>query len=216
MAHSHRPQWKAAQAVGTTFDRGYFSTHGVLSQQRSQLEHSGNRQIKFRSEKQLIEAAIHDESNDALPSGAGDHSDFTAAQKSEKESGEDMVKQSGTENSADAFDDKDDDVYSDSDDESTDEEDDDEAEIAKELARIRKQRLESANMNDKEMNSEAELSVYSTDNDEASGVGRLKRRWGADVVFRNQAKLDKKQPTRFVNDTNRNDFHRRFLNRYMK
>ena len=44
----------------------------------------------------------------------------------------------------------------------------------------------------------------------------LKRRWDDDVVFRNQARSEPKQQRRFINDTIRNDFHRRFLDRYMK
>ncbi|CAI7853479.1 unnamed protein product [Closterium sp. NIES-54] len=41
-------------------------------------------------------------------------------------------------------------------------------------------------------------------------------RWDDDVVFRNQAKDEQKPTKRFINDTIRSDFHRRFLNKYMK
>jgi hypothetical protein len=44
----------------------------------------------------------------------------------------------------------------------------------------------------------------------------LKRRWDEDVVFKNQARGEPKAQRRFINDTIRNDFHRRFLDRYMK
>ncbi|CAI5536615.1 unnamed protein product [Closterium sp. Naga37s-1] len=44
----------------------------------------------------------------------------------------------------------------------------------------------------------------------------VKRRWDDDVVFRNQAKDEQKPSKRFINDTIRSDFHRRFLNKYMK
>lgn len=51
----------------------------------------------------------------------------------------------------------------------------------------------------------------------ASGGGRLKRRWNDDIVFRNQAKTEPKQQSkRFINDTVRNDFHKRFLNKFMR
>lgn len=53
----------------------------------------------------------------------------------------------------------------------------------------------------------------------ASGGGAnfaLKRRWDDDVVFRNQARSEPKAQRRFINDTIRNDFHRRFLDRYLK
>ena len=41
-------------------------------------------------------------------------------------------------------------------------------------------------------------------------------RWDDDVVFKNQARGEMKAPKRFINDTIRNDFHRKFLHRYMK
>lgn len=51
----------------------------------------------------------------------------------------------------------------------------------------------------------------------ASGGGRLKRRWNDDIVFRNQAKTEPKQTEkRFINDTVRNDFHKRFLNKFIR
>ena len=41
-------------------------------------------------------------------------------------------------------------------------------------------------------------------------------RWDDDVVFKNQAREPKKEARRFINDTVRNDFHRKFLQRYVK
>lgn len=41
-------------------------------------------------------------------------------------------------------------------------------------------------------------------------------RWDEDVVFKNQAKGEPKQAKRFINDTIRNDFHKRFLQRYIR
>ena len=43
----------------------------------------------------------------------------------------------------------------------------------------------------------------------------VKRRWDDDVVFKNQSREAKKERT-FINDTVRNDFHRRFLSKYIK
>lgn len=44
----------------------------------------------------------------------------------------------------------------------------------------------------------------------------LTLRWDDDVVFKNQAREPKKEARRFINDTVRNDFHRKFLQRYIK
>lgn len=41
-------------------------------------------------------------------------------------------------------------------------------------------------------------------------------RWDDDVVFKNQARGETKTAKRFINDTIRNDFHRKFLQKYMK
>lgn len=42
------------------------------------------------------------------------------------------------------------------------------------------------------------------------------RRWNDDVVFKGQARTEPETKKRFVNDTIRNDFHRRFLTKYIK
>ncbi|KAG8385996.1 hypothetical protein BUALT_Bualt03G0103100 [Buddleja alternifolia] len=44
----------------------------------------------------------------------------------------------------------------------------------------------------------------------------VKRRWDDDVVFKNQTRGETKTPKRFINDTIRSDFHRKFLHKYMK
>jgi protein CWC15 len=45
----------------------------------------------------------------------------------------------------------------------------------------------------------------------------VKRRWDDDVIFKNQARgVDDKPKNRFVNDMLRSDFHKKFLNKYIK
>ena len=41
----------------------------------------------------------------------------------------------------------------------------------------------------------------------------LKRKWYEDTVFKNQSKNEPKTQKRFVNDTVRSDFHRKFLSK---
>ena len=48
-----------------------------------------------------------------------------------------------------------------------------------------------------------------------SGSG-VRRRWDDDVVFRHQARDEPPAKKRFLNDTIRNDFHLKFLKRYVK
>lgn len=48
------------------------------------------------------------------------------------------------------------------------------------------------------------------------GIYSLKRKWHDETVFKHQARSDpaaKDQKKRFINDTVRSDFHRKFLSR---
>lgn len=108
----------------------------------------------------------------------------------------------------------------DSDDDEDDDEDDTEALLA-ELERIKKERAEEKLRQEQQQAAE-ELKAKEEqllkgnpllNNPTSFGA---KRRWDDDVVFKNQARGETKTPKRFINDTVRNDFHRRFLQKYMK
>ena len=44
-----------------------------------------------------------------------------------------------------------------------------------------------------------------------------KQRWDNDVVFKNHVKgVEEKPQKRFINDTTRSDFHRRFMDKFIK
>ena len=45
---------------------------------------------------------------------------------------------------------------------------------------------------------------------------KVKRRWDDDVVFKNCAKLDDGNKKGFINDTLRSEFHKKFMERYIK
>jgi protein CWC15 len=109
---------------------------------------------------------------------------------------------------------------SDSDD-SDDDDDDDEAELLRELERIRKEREEDQRRKE----AEREREEQDTINREAMAANPLlgaptsfniKKKWFEDTVFKNQAKKEVKHKKRFINDTLRNDFHRKFLDKYIK
>ncbi|CAN1193849.1 Spliceosome-associated protein CWC15 homolog [Linum perenne] len=112
-------------------------------------------------------------------------------------------------------------------DESDDEDDDDDDEdnteaLMAELERIKKERAEEKLRQEQERAVE-ELKVKEEQllrgnpllNNNPTSFG-VKRRWDDDVVFKNQTRGETKTPKRFINDTIRNDFHRRFLQKYMK
>jgi len=111
----------------------------------------------------------------------------------------------------------------DSDDDSDDE--DEEAALQAELAKIKAERAAFKAREDAEAEAEEQAQLEEaalTGNPllNSGGVptsGRLKRRWNDDVVFRNQARGEPDQnKKRFINDTVRNDFHKRFMNKFIK
>ncbi|XP_065862731.1 uncharacterized protein [Euphorbia lathyris] len=108
-----------------------------------------------------------------------------------------------------------------SDDDDDDEDEDDTEALMAELERIKRERAEEKMRQDQERAAE-ELKVKEEQllkgnpllNNPTSF--NVKRRWDDDVVFKNQARGETKAPKRFINDTIRNDFHRKFLQKYMK
>ena len=109
--------------------------------------------------------------------------------------------------------------------EESDDDADDEEELMRELERIKKERAAESARKQRE-----EASVAAAESDSSivqanplldpTGQGgssaAVKRRWDDDVVFKNQSREPKKEARRFINDTVRNDFHKRFLNKYVR
>lgn len=116
----------------------------------------------------------------------------------------------------------------DDDDDESDDDSDDEAALQAELAKIRAERQavqmqQEHKLAASEQRAAAEAAIHGNpllNNDSSDCTktrgGQLKRRWNDDVVFRNQAKGEPVPQKRFINDTVRNDFHKRFLNKFMR
>jgi len=127
-------------------------------------------------------------------------------------------------------DDSDDESSDDSDDEdSSSDSSDDEDEIRKELAKIKAERAalqrqkeqenEEANKiseNERILRDNPLLWQEQNNGNEVDGDYSLEKKWYEDVVFKNQARDQPKHKKRFINDTVRNDFHRKFLNKYVQ
>lgn len=106
---------------------------------------------------------------------------------------------------------------------SDEDEDDDEAALQAELDKIRAEREEAsrkaaqaAAAEENAKQEEAAILGNPLLNVVPTGTGKMKRKWNDDVVFRNQAKGEPAVQKRFINDTVRNDFHKRFLNKYIR
>lgn len=116
-------------------------------------------------------------------------------------------------------DDSDVDAKSDSDD-SSDDDEDDTAELMAELERIKRERADEK-LRKERLAHEEDMKVKESELVRGNPLLNptsfaVKRRWDDDVVFKNQARGERKVEKRFINDTIRNDFHRKFLNKYMK
>lgn len=117
-----------------------------------------------------------------------------------------------------------DDESSDSDDDS----DDDTAALLEELNKIKRERAQEAEKKEQEKQQEEErirmenilsgnpLLNYSSGKAGQSDM-KVKRRWDQDVVFKNCARTEpeKKGPV-FVNDSLRSEFHKKFMEKYIK
>ncbi|KAF9088753.1 hypothetical protein BGX23_007131 [Mortierella sp. AD031] len=116
---------------------------------------------------------------------------------------------------------------SDSDDSDSDDEDDT-AELLRELEKIKRERAEEKERQERiqreeeEREREAQVAAGNPllDMPQAPSGPKdfsVKRRWDEDVIFKNQARgMDDKPKKRFINDTLRSDFHRKFMNKYVQ
>ncbi|KAL4220346.1 complexed with cef1p [Mactra antiquata] len=117
--------------------------------------------------------------------------------------------------------DADDPIDDDDEDDSSDDEDDT-AELLAELNKIKKERAREKARLDAEKKVEEErirteiiLKGNPLLNQDKPAEFKVKRRWDDDVVFKNCAKGDEKKSL-FINDTLRSEFHRKFMEKYVK
>lgn len=111
----------------------------------------------------------------------------------------------------------------DEDDSEVSDDEDDTAELLAELQRIKKERAQEEAKKEQEKKVEEER--IRTENIlqgnpllQQSSNFQVKRRWDDDVVFKNCAKgiPEKGKEGKFINDTLRSEFHKKFMNKYIK
>uniref|UniRef100_A0A6B2LHC4 Cwf15/Cwc15 cell cycle control protein n=1 Tax=Arcella intermedia TaxID=1963864 RepID=A0A6B2LHC4_9EUKA len=222
MTTAHKPTWNPA--IGAE-DR--VTLRGPASQQISSRDLPGHTKLNFRKEGQNAPKEVqkrnfreeleererkHKEKRDRL---IEEEEEKLKRRRIEAPPPPNKVEEEF--NSAD----KDD---SDSDDDEEEEASDNEtAELLKELERITKEREEEQ----KKLQKQKEIEQQES---KAKGVltgnpllnperedFNIKKKWFEDVVFKNQTRgAPEKKKQRFINDTIRNDFHRKFLNKYVK
>ena len=197
------------------------------------LEHDRSRDV----DEEALMAKYDDADDDKSDDGAGGWSDID----DDAGGGGTKVAAAAAGSDLDASDSDLDSSDDDSDDDDSDDSDD-EAALQAELAKIRAEREAARAKEEEEARAEEEarmeeaaltgnplLNAAAAGGGGADGAasaaaaaaggggGRMKRRWNDDVVFRNQAKGEPDQnKKRFINDTVRNDFHKRFLNKFVR
>ncbi|KAK7576524.1 hypothetical protein V9T40_012810 [Parthenolecanium corni] len=121
-----------------------------------------------------------------------------------------------------------DDPLDDDDEEDSDEDDseDDAAELQAELMKIKKERAADQARKELEKKQEEErirmenilsgnpLLNYSAPTPKSDL--KVKRRWDDDVVFKNCARSEPEKKIQFINDSLRSDFHKKFMEKYIK
>lgn len=234
---SHRPTWTPATgaSLAPTFQ---YSSKDLNSHTHLKLRH--NLELQQVQRKSENEGAPGEEEKDRnVASGEYDDEDFTFGHQAElpeeprtgqegdlsegKE--EETLKRKREANNGGHGSDQNNDNNSDGQEseaeveEEMEEEEDDTEALLRELENIKREREEERQRRALE-EQEARKQEAASSNPlilDGAATFTVKRRWDDDVVFRNQAKgVEDRPQKRFINDTLRSDFHRKFLDRYIK
>ena len=189
----------------------------LLSEDGEKAEEEGRMKLLKQTadvDEEEIRAKYDDEDDDGDAGGGGGGGGW-----SDMEDGRTGDDPRSDQSDLDASDDEDSDLDDDDD-------EDEEAALQAELAKIRSERAAAKAKEEAEAEEEEQAQMEEAaltgnpllnSGSASSSTGRLKRRWNDDVVFRNQARGEPDQnKKRFINDTVRNDFHKRFLNKFIK
>ncbi|KAA8910236.1 Cwf15/Cwc15 cell cycle control family protein [Sphaerosporella brunnea] len=112
-----------------------------------------------------------------------------------------------------------------SEDESDSDEEDETAELLRELEKIKRERAEQKEKEEREKRekeeAQREFDIARGNpllNPKSPADFSVKRRWDDDVIFKNQARGtdEKGKKKEFVNDLLRSDFHKKFMNKYVR
>lgn len=225
MTTAHRPTWKAA--VGKAQEGGW-NAGGAVSSKVSVLDIASHTKLKHRKGSQVIEDKRAILAQSLLELEQAEQHVIPKRQvdpKHDEESRLKFLKQTAevdVDGIKDKYDDEESDLdesdADDSDSDDDDDSDDDEAALQAELAKIRAEKEAQKQAAEKEAEDAelAETALVGNPLLAKDGSGTKKRRWNEDVVFRNQAKNAPEEKKRFINDTVRNDFHKRFMNKFIK
>ncbi|VDN07051.1 unnamed protein product [Thelazia callipaeda] len=216
MTTAHRPTFEPARG-GSGRNEGDLSK---LSQQYSSKDMPSHTKLKYRQKGQGHSDDIRSKD---LRRELEEKEKAVGRERRSRGSGWNMQKKPRLESSATNAQDEDE-PYDDDLNENSDSDEDDTAELMAELARIRKERALKKAQRDAALAEEQErirtehiLHGNPLLNSESTDF-KVKRRWDDDVVFKNCAKdiEERKKEQVFINDAIRSEFHRKFMEKYIK
>lgn len=121
--------------------------------------------------------------------------------------------------------DADDPIDSDNSDDDSSDDDDDTAALLEELNKIKRERaVESAKKEAEKQQEEERIRMENILSGNPllnyasapKGSAKVKRRWNDDVVFKNCARTEVEKDGSFINDSLRSEFHKKFMDKYIK
>ncbi|KAJ8598358.1 hypothetical protein CTAYLR_003024 [Chrysophaeum taylorii] len=215
MTTAHRPTWTAARHEAA--EHGNWTSGGVRSMQMPARDMPSHLTMKYRRGSQLPAAF----DKEAAKGEADDREDaarlLVLGAPVAKVDPKPQLLLTAEPVGAAAYDDADESDESEIDEESDDE--DDEVALQLELEKIKREREEERAKKEAQAAADAkavrDAEALATNPLLNQPNGAVKRKWNDDVVFRNQARGVKEPKKQFINDTIRNDFHKRFLAKYV-
>uniref|UniRef100_A0A1I7TUH7 Cwf15/Cwc15 cell cycle control protein n=1 Tax=Caenorhabditis tropicalis TaxID=1561998 RepID=A0A1I7TUH7_9PELO len=229
MTTAHRPTFFPARG-GTARGEGDLSK---LSNQYSSKDMPSHTKMKYRQTGQGTEEDLRKkdlrreledkERNAAREKRARESASGTSSSHSKRQRLDQIAAESAATVDAD-------DAVDDLDDSDDDSDDDDTAALMAELEKIKKERAEEKAARDEELKEKEEKQRMANilagnpllNDSSASGTSggdfTVKRRWDDDVVFKNCAKgvEERKKNVTFINDAIRSEFHKKFMDKYIK
>ena len=177
-----------------------------------------SKDFKRELEERERSAAIERENKRSLASSSGVGSTSRSASITSSNKKQKVEAIAGVAANIDA-----DEVIDDSDDSDSDDSEDDTQELLAELNRIKRERAQDEarkeaerKINEERIRMENILSGNPLLNSTKSDF-KVKRRWDEDVVFKNCARNEPESKERpFINDTLRSEFHKKFMEKYIK
>nr|SVE76141.1 EOG090X0IT3 [Daphnia hispanica] len=201
-----------------------------MSKQYSSRDLASHTKLKYRDIGQGSSEEIRNkdlkrdlEEREKFHKDKGDRKDRSLKNVASISSAQKKIRVDSTSSSLDA----DDPIEDESDDSIEDEEEDDTAELMAELQRIKAERASDMAKKEMELRQEEErirMENILSGNPLLNYAGkpqktdlRVKRRWDDDVVFKNcsRAEPERKEIT-FINDSLRSEFHKKFMDKYIK